>query len=148
MIEPVFRAGESFPCSPTTSKDEAYRYWVEAPRATYVAVDDADKLLGIYYIKPNQPTLGAHVCNCGYIVAETARGQGVASAMCEHSQAQAVILGFKAMQYNLVVCANEAAVHVWQKNGLEIVATLPGAFQHARLGLVDAYIMYKVLDGA
>jgi len=147
MIEPVFRAGETFPCAQNISKEDAHHYWVEPPRATYVAVDNDGTILGSYYIRPNQPALGAHVCNCGYIVAEAARGQGVASALCQHSQAQALELGFTAMQYNLVVATNEAAVHIWKKNGLEIIGTLPGAFRHPRLGLVDAYVMYKTLDG-
>ena len=147
MIEPVFRAGETFPCAPDISKQDSHQYWVETPRATYVAVDDDGTILGSYYIRPNQPALGAHVCNCGYIVAEAARGKGIASALCQHSQAQALELGFTAMQYNLVVATNEAAIHIWKKNGLKIIGTLSGAFQHARLGLVDAYIMYKTLDG-
>lgn len=147
MIEPVFRAGETFPCARGITKDEAYSYWVDAPTQTYVAVDGAGTILGSYTLKPNQPHLGAHVCNCGYIVAEAARGQGVGSALCQHSQAQAIKLGFTAMQYNLVVSTNEAAVRLWQKNGLDIVGTLPGAFQHPSLGLVDAYVMYMTLGG-
>jgi ribosomal protein S18 acetylase RimI-like enzyme len=86
------------------------------------------------------------VCNCGYIVAETARGQGVASAMCEHSQAEAIQLGFRAMQYNLVVSTHDGAVRLWQKHGFDIVGTLPAAFRHPKKGYVDAYIMYKQLE--
>jgi len=91
------------------------------------------------------PELGVHVCNCGYIVAEAARGQGVASALCQHSQSQALKLGFTAMQYNLVVATNEAAIHIWNKNGFIIIGTLPGAFRHSGLGLVDAFVIYKTL---
>jgi ribosomal protein S18 acetylase RimI-like enzyme len=50
------------------------------------------------------------------------------------------------MQYNLVVSSNRPAVHLWQKLGFAIVGTLPGAFRHPSLGLVDAYVMYKQLD--
>ncbi len=81
------------------------------------------------------------------MVAEQARGMGIATQMCEHSQDEAVRMGYRAMQYNLVVKTNEASVHLWQKMGFAIAATLPGAFKHAEHGFVDAYVMYKVLSG-
>jgi ribosomal protein S18 acetylase RimI-like enzyme len=145
IIEPVFRAGETYPYPMDISEQEAHRNWVDTPTATYVVIDENEDVLGTYYIKPNQPGLGAHVCNCGYIVAENARGRGVASEMCKHSQAEAQAQGFTAMQYNLVVSTNEGAVQLWQSQGFEIVGTLTGAFKHARLGFVDAYVMYKEL---
>jgi ribosomal protein S18 acetylase RimI-like enzyme len=69
----------------------------------------------------------------------------VASLMCEHSQKEARRLGFRAMQFNLVVATNDDAVHLWQKLGFDIVGTLPGAFNHSSLGYVDAYVMFKQL---
>ena len=145
IIEPVFRAGETYPYSSDITEEEAYRVWIEQPAATYVATDIDEHVAGSYYIKPNQPGLGSHVSNCGYIVGEGARGKGVASAMCEHSQREAINQGFRAMQYNLVVSTNEAAVRLWKKQGFEVIGTLPGAFRHQRLGFVDAYVMFKQL---
>lgn len=145
MMEPVFRDGETYAFDPAITEAEAHRAWIEVPAATYVAVDDAGALLGTYYIKPNQPGLGAHVCNCGYIVAASARGQGIASQLCRHSQEEARRLGFRAMQFNLVVSTNTGAARLWQTLGFPIVGTLPGAFKHPRLGYVDAYVMYKQL---
>lgn len=146
IIEPVFRAGETYAFSPEITAEEAHKAWIETPAVTFVALDTNDeKILGTYYIKPNQPALGAHVCNCGYIVAESARGRGLAALMCDHSLEQAVARGFLAMQYNLVVATNESALHLWNKKGFEIIGTLPKSFRHSRLGLVDAHIMYKLL---
>lgn len=145
VIEPVFRAGETYAFSPDITAEEAYKVWIETPAATFVAVDLNQAIVGTYYIKPNQPALGAHVCNCGYIVDENARNQGLASLMCDHSQTQAVAMGFLAMQYNLVVSTNESAVRLWKKHGFEIIGTLPKSFRHSRFGLVDAHIMYKLL---
>jgi ribosomal protein S18 acetylase RimI-like enzyme len=145
IIEPVFRAGETYPFSPEITEQEARQAWIEAPLATFVAVGREDNILGTYYTKPNQPTLGAHVCNCGYIVAEHARGRGIASAMCEHSQHEALARGFRAMQYNLVVSTNESAVHLWKKHGFAVIGTLPQAFRHPQFGFVDAFVMYKLL---
>jgi RimJ/RimL family protein N-acetyltransferase len=145
IIEPVFRTGENYAFSPDISEEEAYRVWVEAPQVTYIAMDTENKIVGTYYIKPNQPALGAHVCNCGYITSKEVRGRGVATAMCEHSQSEAIALGFRAMQFNLVVSTNESAVRLWIKLGYDIIGTLPNSFRHPKLGYVDAHVMYKQL---
>lgn len=146
IVEPVFRAGETYAFSPDIREEEAHKVWVGMPSATFVAVDENNRVMGTYYIKPNQPTLGAHVCNCGYIVAEEYRGKGVASEMCEHSQYEAISRGFRAMQYNLVVSTNGGAVRLWQRLGFEVIGTLPKAFRHPQLGFVDAFVMYKQLE--
>ena len=146
LLEAVFRLGETYAFSPGISEAEAHKVWIEAPTAAYVAKDSENTVLGTYFIKPNQPGLGSHVCNCGYIVGDSARRKGVASMMCEHSQYEAKRLGFRAMQFNLVVSTNEEAVRLWQKLGFEIVATLPGAFKHTKKGFVDAFVMYKQLE--
>ncbi len=145
LIEPVFRAGETYAFSPDITAEEAHKVWIATPAATFVAVDANDRILGTYYIKANQPALGAHVCNCGYIVAENARNEGLAALMCDHSQAQAISMGFLAMQYNLVVATNENAVYLWKKKEFAIAGTLPKSFRHSRFGLVDAHVMYKLL---
>jgi ribosomal protein S18 acetylase RimI-like enzyme len=107
-------------------------------------VDENDCVLGSYYIKPNQPKLGAHICNVGYVVDEPQRGRGIASMMCEHSQADAIRQGFLAMQFNFVVSTNVGALRLWEKHGFSIIGTVPQAFQHAG-GYVDAFIMHKQL---
>lgn len=145
ILEPVLRAGETYSFPVDMTEAEARKAWVDTPMATFVATDGEGEALGLYYIKPNQPGQGAHVCNCGYVTGERARGRGVASAMCRHSMDLAPSLGFRAMQYNLVVATNTVAVRLWQRHGMEIVATLPGAFRHPSLGDVDAHVMYRTL---
>ena len=132
------------------TSDQARKTWIETPSATFVALDpalDAASILGTYFIKPNHQGLGSHVCNCGYVTAEKARGKGTASAMCVHSQETGVSMGFLAMQFNMVVSTNQGAVRLWKKHGFDIVGVLPKAFNHRRLGYVDAYVMYKMLAG-
>jgi ribosomal protein S18 acetylase RimI-like enzyme len=145
IIEPVFRAGEACAYSPDISEADARKWWIDAHPAVYVAEYNGD-ILGTYYLKPNQPGLGSHVCNSGYIVSEQARGKGIATVMCEHSQAEAKRMGFRAMQFNIVVSTNATAVRLWQRLGFEIVGRLPGAFKHSKLGFVDAFVMYKQLQ--
>jgi ribosomal protein S18 acetylase RimI-like enzyme len=97
-------------------------------------------------LRPNQPGLGDHVANAGYLVAAEARNQGIARALCEHSLETAAKAGFSAMQFNFVVATNDSAVHLWTSCGFTTVGRIPGAFRHARFGLVDALVMYKRLD--
>ena len=146
VIEPELRLGETYPIAPDVTQEQAHKVWLESPQSTYVAKDANGKVVATYYLKPNQPGLGSHVCNCGYIVGERARGQGVGTLPCEHSQREAVRLGYRAMQFNLVVSTNEPAIRLWKKMGFALVGALPGAFRHARLGFVDAYMMYKQLE--
>ena len=54
-------------------------------------------------------------------------------------------LGFRAMQFNMVVSTNTAGIRCWQRNGFQVVGTLPGAFRHRQLGYVDALVMIQGL---
>ncbi|QDQ27017.1 GNAT family N-acetyltransferase [Chitinimonas arctica] len=147
MLQQTFASGDTYAFSPASTEAEIHGAWVELPLATYVACSADGEIIGTYILKPNQPGLGSHVCNCGYVVSDQARGQGIASAMCEHSQTEAIRLGFRAMQFNFVVSTNEGAVRLWQKLGFHIAGTLPGAFRHTGHGYVDAFVMFKQLVG-
>ena len=148
-IWPIFHeivvAGETYAFPQNTSKEEAKTLWLQVPRKTYVAEKEG-QILGTYFIRTNQAGPGSHVCNCGYMVASKARGKGLATSMCTHSQRIAVELGYKAMQFNFVVASNEGAVSLWTKLGFETVGRLPQAFNHPQLGYVDALVMYKWLE--
>ena len=147
-IWPIFhhivKAGETYAYPRDTSKVQAEKIWLEAPRKTYV-VEEAGIIVGTYFIKTNQAGPGEHVCNCGYMVAPVARGQGIASLMCQHSQQQALELGYKAMQFNFVAASNTGALKLWHKLGFATVGCLPKAFLHPQLGYIDAMVMYKWL---
>lgn len=145
VIEPVFSEGESYMFDPDISQDEAQKVWVAAPKETFVAVDSSDNPIATYYIKPNQPSLGAHICNCGYIVSPSARGKGIARSLCEHSQIQAKEMGFRGMQFNAVVSTNTVAVNLWLSLDFKKVGVVPGGFHSNRFGYVDTYVMFKNL---
>lgn len=145
LLHNTFANGDTYAYAPDSAEADIYQAWIKLPLATYVACDPQGQLLGTYVLKVNQPGLGSHVSNCGYVVSPAAQGQGVASAMCEHSQQEAITKGFRAMQFNLVVATNKRAVALWQRMGFDIVGTLPAAFKHQKLGFVDAFVMFKTL---
>ena len=144
IIQAVVQSQETYALDPAMDRDAAWKLWVELPKATFVAERDG-QILGTYYIKPNAAGPGSHVCNCGYMTAEAARGQGGARALCAHSLGTGRELGFLAMQFNSVVSTNQVAVALWKKHGFEIVGTLPKAYRHRTQGLVDCYVMFRAL---
>lgn len=146
VLEPVFRRGDVYAYPPDISEADVRALWVERSLESWIAQDASGEILGAYYIRRNQSGGGSHVCNCGYAVADAARGRGIAARMCEHSQHTAIRLGFRSMQFNFVVSTNEAAVHLWQKLGFDIVGRLPEAFRHPTRGYVDAFVMFKHLS--
>lgn len=145
IFHEILLAGETYAYDSGMTKQQAEKIWLEVPRKTYVVEDDGE-ILGTYYLKTNQAGPGSHVCNCGYMVSSLARGKGLATLMCEHSQKIAVELGYKAMQFNFVASSNEGAVRLWNKLGFETVGRLPNAFNHPAKGYVDALVMYKWLQ--
>jgi ribosomal protein S18 acetylase RimI-like enzyme len=149
ILEPVFRAGETYAFPREISAEQAREAWTTAGKQVFVAIDEpTGEVLGTYYLKSNFDGAASHICNCGYVVSERARGRGIAARMCEHSQDEALARGFRAMQFNLVVSSNASAVRLWRRMGFTIVGMIPEAFRHPRLGFVDAYVMYKRLRAA
>lgn len=144
ILEPVIRAGETYPLPRDMSETDALAYWLAPSHKTFVAEADGE-ILGTYYLRANNLGGGAHICNCGYMVSANAQGRGVASSMCQHSLEVARSDGFKGMQYNLVIASNTRAVALWTRMGFETVGQLPGVFDHPRLGLVDALVMFQKL---
>jgi L-amino acid N-acyltransferase YncA len=145
IFHEIVSLGDTYGFATDTTSEEAQNIWLSSPRKTYVFEEHND-VLGSYYLKTNFAGPGGHVCNCGYIVSSNARGKGLATAMCEHSQKIAKELGYKAMQFNFVASSNEGASRLWEKLGFDVVGPLPRAFKHPAKGYVDALVMYKWLD--
>jgi ribosomal protein S18 acetylase RimI-like enzyme len=144
ILEPTFRAGETYTLPQEITREDAIAYWFAEGNRVFVAEDDGH-VLGTYYLRMNQRGGGSHVCNCGYMTAADATGRGIAKAMCLHSKEQAKNVGFRAMQFNFVVSTNVRAVKLWQSLNFEVVGRLPAAFKHPSQGFVDALVMFAPL---
>ncbi len=145
IFHAVIASGDTYVFDPHMPREQALAYWLRSDTHTYVAELEG-QVVGTYILKPNQPALGSHVANAGFMVSPKARGAGVGRLMGEHCLDEARRLGFRAMQFNLVVSTNEAAVRLWQRLGFQIIGTIPEAFRHSRQGFVDAYVMYQSLQ--
>jgi ribosomal protein S18 acetylase RimI-like enzyme len=144
IIRQVIAPGDTYVFAPDSPKEKMLSYWCGNDRHTYVAVNN-NEILGTFFIKNNQPDLGAHIANAGYMVLPSSASKGIGYAMGAFSLEEAKKLGYTAMQFNIVMKSNERAVKLWKKLGFEIIGEIPDAFQHRLLGLTNAFIMYRKL---
>ena len=144
IFQAVVAGGDTYVFAPDTSREIAIDYFMSSGVSSWVAEMNS-QVLGMYKLIANMPGLGSHVANASFMVDPAAQGKGVGRAMGEHCLAQARQAGYKAMQFNFVVSTNTTAIELWKKLGFTIVGTLPKAFNHAHLGLVDAYVMHRFL---
>ena len=142
MLEPVFRAGQTYAVPRDVSRRDALAYWRDGHD---VFIAEGPEPLGSYYVGPNQRGGGAHVCNCGFVTAPASQGRGVARAMLAHALDTARASGYRAMQFNFVVATNTRAIAIWEGAGFETVGRLPGAFRRPDGGYVDALVMFRDL---
>jgi len=142
IMEPIIRAGETYPLASDMSKDDALAYW---NRAEVFVVEEGEEMLGTYQLRPNWFGGGSHVANIGYMTSPAAMGRGVGRMMVEHSLQQARESGFKAVLFNFVVSTNERAVRLYKSFGFYTIATVPLAFLHPKRGYVDILMMFKTL---
>jgi L-amino acid N-acyltransferase YncA len=145
IFHEVVAAGDTYALDPNISREDALAYWFGPRTHTYVAEQSAIGIAGTYILRPNQSGGGSHVANAGFMVAASARGEGLGRAMAEHCLSEARRLGFRAIQFNYVISTNIAAIRLWQDLGFKIVGTLPDAFRHPEKGYVDVYVMYRSL---
>ena len=153
LIHPIMQAVIAeeealiLPCDAT--EQHAIAYWFgNHPKGEVWVAEEEGEILGSYYQRPNQPGLGRHIANGGYIVSPTARGRGIGRLLGEHSLTRAREQGYYGLQYNFVVSTNEPAVNLWQSLGFAIIGTIPGGYHRKQADYVDAYIMFKDLSDA
>jgi len=144
IIHQVLQTGDTYIFAPSSSKEKMLAIWCASNKHTYVALFDG-KIAGTFVISDNQMDLGSHIANGSYMVSPSYAGKGIGRMMGEYSLQEARRLGYKAMQFNIVIKSNERAVKLWQDIGFSIIGEIPEAFNHQQNGLTNAYIMYQKL---
>jgi ribosomal protein S18 acetylase RimI-like enzyme len=125
LFEDVVAKGDGFPHSAPLTHEAFESTWVTQPTLTVCATIDGE-LAGAYYLKPNFVGRAAHIANAGYAVAARLRGRGVGRCLLEDSLRRAPLLGFDAMQFNLVFESNPAR-RLYEKLGFEVLGRVPSA---------------------
>ena len=145
LLEPVFRAGETYAVDPGIDRAAALSLWTAAPACAFLARAGDGRVLGTCYVKPNGGGPMGHVANAGFVTGAAAQGRGTARAMLDHVLDTARAAGYRAMQFNAVFATNHRALRLWRSAGFEIVGRLPGAVLHPTEGVSDALVMYRTL---
>lgn len=144
IIKTVIAGGDTYTFAPDTPETDMIAFWFSPEKHVYVA-EDGGQVLGTYWLKANQPGLGDHVGNGGYMVSPDAKGKGIGKLMAEHSIEEGRRIGYHSIQFNFVVKSNTVAVKLWKSVGFEIIGEIPDAIRHSQHGLTNAYIMYRKL---
>lgn len=144
IIHAVIAGGETYVFHPDSTREKMLQYWLAKEKQVYV-VEFNHEVIGTFTIKANQPDRASHIANASYMLSPQFTGKGIGLFMANYSLQEAKRLGYLAMQFNIVIKSNERAVHLWKKVGFEIIGEVPNAFNHPRLGMTNAYIMYKTL---
>lgn len=144
IIKAVIAGGDTYTFDPATPEQEMIAFWFSPEKHVYVAEENGE-ILGTYWLKANQPGLGDHIGNGGYMVSPDAKGKGIGKQMALHSIEEGRRIGYHAIQFNFVVKSNTAAVNLWKSVGFEVIGEIPDAIRHKQNGLTNAYIMYRRL---
>lgn len=144
IIQSVIATGETYAFHPESSETEMKNYWMNTDKKCFVALLN-NKIVGTYILKENQTGLASHIANASFMVHPHYSGKGIGKALGEHSLLMAKKLGFRGMQFNLVISTNTAAIALWKKLGFQIIGVIPQAFHYRQKEYVDACIMYKDL---
>ena len=139
MFSDAVARGEGYPHLPPLTRAVFDDTWVR-PVSLVVAAVSGDALVGAYYLKPNQPGVGAHIANAGYLVARYARGAGVGRLLVQDSIGRAPLVRFDAIQFNFVFADNPAR-SLYEKLGWQVVGRIPGAVGEGR----DALIYWRAV---
>lgn len=154
IFREVIQGGDTYDFEETASDQDAFDYWFGKGVSSWVmeeSASDADKdgagskILGYYKIIQNHRGRGSHVANASFMVSSAARNKGIGRKMGEDCIRNAKAMGFKAIQFNFVISTNEPAMHLWKSLGFKELCRLPGAFNHKKLGFVDAVIFFMEL---
>ncbi len=127
LFAAVVASGDGFPQAPPLTRDVFEATWIRPVTAVIGArLAAGGPLLGAYYLKPNFAARAAHIANAGYVAAASARGRGVGRALVEDSLWRAPLLGFDAIQFNLVFVSNPARA-LYEELGWREIGRIPNA---------------------
>jgi [ribosomal protein S18]-alanine N-acetyltransferase len=115
------------------------RYFLDLHGAECLVAEDAGKILGFILAEQNDAL--AHIITLD--VAESARRQGLASALLHQIEANLTFQGVRTILLETAT-DNDVAIAFWKKHGYRIEAVLRRYYP----GKLDAYAMRKILTAS
>jgi GNAT superfamily N-acetyltransferase len=127
LFADVVRRGDGYPHAAPLTRTDYDGTWVTPVTLTTVA-RLSGTVVGAYYLKPNFVGRAAHIANAGYLVGSAHRRLGVGRLLVEDSLWRAPLLGFDAIQFNLVFASNPAR-SLYEELGWQVIGRLPRAVE-------------------
>jgi GNAT superfamily N-acetyltransferase len=121
----VVGAGEGYPHAAPLTHDVFHDTWIHHTSVVVCARLDG-RLVGAYYLKPNQPGRASHIANAGYITDSAVRGRGIGRRLVTDSITRAPQYGYDAIQFNLVFESNPARA-MYEELGWQQIGRVPRA---------------------
>lgn len=143
IFRQVVDTGDFFPYK-SSSVEEFKRHFFGPHSHVYVCHSETE-VAGGFYIKQNYSGRSSHIANAAYMLKDSYRGQGLGTLLVKASLQIAKVLGFEAMQFNMVLQQNSSAIKLYQKLGFEIVGTIPEAIRNDDGSAQDGYVMFRKL---
>ena len=131
------KSGDSYPQDKLETIDDFRNYFLTHNVFVCVSNHDPNMVIGAYYVKPNFPGRGSHVCNAGFLVHPDYRRHGLGKFWSQSFLFIARDLGYEASFFNLVYVTNSAAVHIYKTLGFQIKWT--GTISVALASVMDFF---------
>lgn len=141
----VVEDGVAFPQLDYLDEASAEEFFSEQD-FTGIAVDtETGEAVGLYILHPNNIGRCGHIANASYAVKFGRRGEHIGEKLVKHCLEKGHELGFKILQFNAVVAANHAALHLYEKLGFIRLGTVPGGFHMKDGHYEDIVLFYHLL---
>ncbi len=144
FMRQIAAEGRTYAWPPDVSREMAPSLWF-FPNARVYAARMNGELAGTFYLRPNHLGPASHTANGGFMVNPRFAGGGVCTRMGEHAMSEARRLGYRAMQFNMVVSTNLPSVAVWKKLGFTEIARVPEGYCLPDGNYVDSLILHRKL---
>ena len=133
---------DTFIYYPEITQEEAKTVWM-GPNVFIVRYNQ--EVIATYRIRPNQLQRGNHIANASFMVHPEFQGKGIGKALGLDAIKRAKRLGYRGLQFNMVVKHNKKSIQLWLSLGFDIIGTIPEAYLMSDNSYADAHIVYKKL---
>ena len=125
----VVREGNAFPQEECLSQESGTAFFAGQSFCGVAEEAQTGRLLGMYILHPNNVGRCGHICNASYAVSAASRGMHIGEKLVLDCICQAGKLGFRVLQFNVVVASNTHARHLYERIGFHQLGTIPGGFR-------------------